>query len=115
LNTLISEILPPFVALVASYFAVVWRQGWRWVLGTGAVGAVAAWLLMQWSDALNAQIWLGGLIVAIMALMVGVGILSGAVAQLIDALRPQGGSLAFRLWGLAVVVGGLTVFLLATA
>jgi hypothetical protein len=114
MDTFVSEILPLALVLAVAYIATVWRKGWRWVLGMAALGAVVAWLLMQWADARNGQVMLGGLLQAIAALMVGVGVVSGAVAQGIDALRPGGGSFAFRAWGLAVVIGAMTIFVMIT-
>lgn len=110
----VGEFLPPVGALVASYLAAVWRSGWRWVLGTATVAAGVAWLLMQWSFQLDGRSWLGGLIPAVSAFAVGVGVVSGAVVQVIDALRPNGGSLTFRGWGLAVVIGAIATFLMVT-
>jgi hypothetical protein len=110
MDTFVSEILPLALVLAAAYLATVWRQGWRWVLGMAALGAVVAWLLMQWADARNGQVMLGGLLQVIAALMVGVGVVTGAVVQGIDALRPNGGSVAFRAWGLAVVIGAMSAF-----
>lgn len=114
MNAFTAELLPPLGALVASYFTVIWRSGWRWVLGVAAVGAVVGWLLMQWSFHLNGLSWLGGLVPAISAMAIGVGVASGAVVQVIDALRPDGRSLTFRGWGFAVVIGGIATFLIAT-
>lgn len=112
MDAFVAEILPLALVLAVAYLATVWRQGWRWVLGSAALGAGLAWLLMQWADARNSQLWLGGLLQAIAALMIVVGVLSGAVVQGIDALRPRGGSFAFRAWGLALVMGAMTVFLM---
>lgn len=114
MNAVVTELLPPLGALAASYFAVIWRSGWRWMVGVAAGGAFVGWLLMQWSFQLNGRSWLGGLIPAISAFAIGVGVVSGAVVQVIDALRPNGGSLTFRAWGFAVVIGGIATFLMAT-
>jgi hypothetical protein len=114
MDSFVREILPLALVLTVAYLATVWRQGWRWVAGVAALGAVVAWLLMQWSFQQNGRIWLGGLLHALAALMIGVGVVTGAVAQGIDALRPGAGSFAFRAWGLAVVIGVLTVFLMTT-
>lgn len=111
---MVTELAPLVGSLVASYFAVVWRQGWRWVLGMAALGAIVAWLLLQWSYQLNGRSWLGGLIPALSAMAIGVGVVSGAVVHVIDALRPNGGSLTFRAWGFAVVILGIATFLMVT-
>lgn len=109
------ELLAAAAALVLSYGAIIWRAGWRWVLMIGVLGGLAVGLLMLWSSDLNGQTLLGGLLQAVLALMVVIGLVCGAIVQGIDALRPNGGSFAFRAWGLAVPLVAITVFLVATA
>jgi hypothetical protein len=103
------------VCLMLSYAAIVWRPGWRWTLGVGTLGGLVAWLLMLLSFEMNRQSFLGGLGADLLARTILISVVFGGILQAIDALRPNGGSFAFRAWGLLVLIIALTAYLVAVA